>query len=120
VRLSGRFVAYGMFEGCRRCRDSRTLLVRQNLRSGRRRALALDRAGDGRETTLWDLEMARDGRMAFIAQADDGRATVEAIGGDGRRRVLDAGPGVQARSLIRRGDVVKWYRGRTLRKARLG
>jgi hypothetical protein len=120
VRLSGRFLAYGMFEACRRCRDSRTVLVRQDLRSGRRRTLALDRVGDGRETTLWDLELARDGRVAFIAQAEGGRAVVEAIGGDGRRRVLDGGPGVQGRSLYRRGDVVRWYRGRTLRKARLG
>jgi len=120
IRLSGRFLAYGMFEGCRRCRDSRTVLVRRDLSSGRQRVLALDRAGDGGETTVWDLEVARDGRLAFVSTVDGARPVVQAIGADGRLRVLDDRPGIGGRSLVRRGDVVRWYRGRTLRKARLG
>jgi hypothetical protein len=119
IRLSGRWLAYGMFEACRRCRDRRTLLIRQDLRTGRRRVLALDRVGDGSETTLWDLELARDGRLAYVGQADGARPVVEAMGANGRRRVLDDARGIAPRTLFRRGDVVRWYRAGKLRKARL-
>ena len=123
VRLAGPFVAYGFYADCRGCRDTRTLVVRQDLRTGRRWTHALDRRGDGREVTIWDLELARDGRLAWMQAVDADPAaivTVRAKGRSGRIRTLDRGATIVPRSLTLRRDRLRWLVAGSRRTARLG
>jgi hypothetical protein len=123
IRLGGRWVAHGLWAGCTRCRDSATLVVRQNLRSGRREVLRSDAVDDGLDRTVWDLELAPNGSLAWIEDelGPNGREiAVFAARRGAPVEVLDRGSGIALRSLTLRRGVVRWDRDGERREARLG
>jgi hypothetical protein len=123
IRLAGRWVAYGLWAGCRRCRDSATLVVRQNLRDGRREVVRGDAVDDGLDRTVWDLELARDGAVVWIEEelGPGGREVAVLAARRGAAvDVLDRGPGIVLRSLTLRDGVVGWDRDGERRETWLG